>query len=112
MAKFNISNFYDLPSAEIHAHEMLSLSYRNPDSLPRSVNQINRFLAVYLDSRSGPFSRAPSRFMNQWTFRHSALNLPLKLSMKALSVGLPGREKSKVTFFVYAHRPQDHHLLE
>ena len=26
--------------------------------------------------------------------RHSALNLPLKLSMKALSVGFPGREKS------------------
>jgi len=35
--------------------------------------------------------------MNQWAFRHSARNLPLKLSMNALSVGLPGREKSSVT---------------
>jgi hypothetical protein len=35
--------------------------------------------------------------MNQWAFRHSARNLPLKLSMNALSVGLPGREKSGVT---------------
>jgi hypothetical protein len=30
-------------------------------------------------------------------FKHSARNLPLKDSMKALSVGLPGREKSSVT---------------
>ena len=32
--------------------------------------------------------------MNQCAFRHSARNLPLNDSMKALSVGLPGREKS------------------
>jgi hypothetical protein len=31
--------------------------------------------------------------MNQCAFRHSARNLPLNDSMKALSVGLPGREK-------------------
>lgn len=34
---------------------------------------------------------------NQWVFRHSALNLPLNTSMKALSVGLPGRDKSRIT---------------
>ena len=36
---------------------------------------------------------------NQWAFRHSPRNLPLKDSMKALSVGLPGREKSSTTPF-------------
>ncbi len=35
--------------------------------------------------------------MNQWAFKHSVQNLPLNDSMKALSVGLPGREKSRVT---------------
>jgi hypothetical protein len=35
--------------------------------------------------------------MNQCADRHSALSLPLKDSMNALSVGLPGREKSSVT---------------
>jgi hypothetical protein len=35
--------------------------------------------------------------MNQAVFRHSARTLPLKDSAKALSVGLPGRLKSKVT---------------
>jgi hypothetical protein len=39
--------------------------------------------------------------MNQCWFRHSARNLPLKDSMNALSVGLPGREKSSVTPFMY-----------
>jgi len=42
---------------------------------------------------------ASSRLMNQGMFRHSARNLPLKLSMNALSVGLPGREKSRTTSF-------------
>ena len=35
--------------------------------------------------------------MNQWAFKRSALSLLLKASMKPLSVGLPGREKSKMT---------------
>ena len=34
---------------------------------------------------------------NQCAFRHSARSRPLKASMKALSIGLPGREKSSVT---------------
>jgi len=38
--------------------------------------------------------RASSRDMNQFSFRHSCLNLPLKDSTVALSVGVPGREKS------------------
>lgn len=33
-------------------------------------------------------------------FGHSAQNLPLKDSIKALSVGLPGREKSRTTPFM------------
>jgi hypothetical protein len=40
---------------------------------------------------------APARFRNQWALRHSARKGPLNASMKALSVGFPGREKSKVT---------------
>jgi hypothetical protein len=43
------------------------------------------------------FCRASSRLRNQCVFRHSLLNLPLKDSMKLLSVGLPGREKSSTT---------------
>ena len=35
--------------------------------------------------------------MNQCAFKHSARNLPFRLSINALSVGLPGREKSNVT---------------
>jgi hypothetical protein len=34
--------------------------------------------------------------MNQCVFKHSARKLPLKDSIYALSVGLPGREKPKV----------------
>jgi hypothetical protein len=33
---------------------------------------------------------------NQWAFRHSARKVPLNDSTKALSVGLPGREKSSM----------------
>ncbi len=35
---------------------------------------------------------------------HSALNLPFRLSMKALSVGFPGREKSSVTVRLQARK--------
>jgi hypothetical protein len=35
--------------------------------------------------------------MNQYAFRHYAPNFPFRLSINALSVGLPGREKSSVT---------------
>src|ERR1700739_1693409 len=42
--------------------------------------------------------------MNQCAFKHLLRNLPLNDSMKALSVGLPGREKSSVTPRWYAHR--------
>ncbi len=38
--------------------------------------------------------RASSRDMNQLSFRHSCHSLPLKDSTVALSVGVPGREKS------------------
>lgn len=34
---------------------------------------------------------------NQWAFRHSARNVPLNDSTKALSVGFPGREKATIT---------------
>lgn len=37
--------------------------------------------------------------MNQCVFRHSWRNLPLKLSIKALSLGLSGREKFSTTAF-------------
>ena len=50
------------------------------------------------------FSRASSRLRNQCAFRHSARNLPFRLSMNALSVGLPGRLKSSVTPRMKAHK--------
>ncbi len=37
---------------------------------------------------------ASFRSRNQWMSRHSLRNVPLKLSTNALSVGLPGRQKS------------------
>lgn len=54
--------------------------------------------------------RICAELMNQCVFRHSALNLPLKDSMKLLSVGLPGREMPKAG---RAKRSQleDHALL-
>ncbi len=45
------------------------------------------------------FRCASETFMNQCVFRHSARNDPFRLPMKALSVGLPGREKSSVKPF-------------
>lgn len=46
---------------------------------------------------------ASSKDKNQFVFKHSSLRLPLKDSMKGLSVGLPGLEKSSVIWFSYAH---------
>ncbi len=43
--------------------------------------------------QASTFSRASARLRNQWAFRHSLRKRPLNASMKALSVGLPGREK-------------------
>ncbi len=42
--------------------------------------------------------------MNQFSFRHSARNLPLNASISPLSVGFPRRLKSSRTPFTYAHR--------
>jgi len=39
------------------------------------------------------------RSLNQWASRHSARKVPLNDSTNALSVGLPGREKSIFTPF-------------
>ena len=50
------------------------------------------------------FDRASSGLKNQLAFRHAARNLPLRLSMKAFSVGLPGREKSRVTPRMKIHK--------
>lgn len=48
---------------------------------------------------SSNFSCAPASVRNQWAFRHSARKRPLNASMNALSVGLPGCEKSRTTLF-------------
>lgn len=45
--------------------------------------------------------RASSKDINQFSFRHSCRNLPLKDSTVALSVGVPGREKSIQTVVRY-----------
>jgi hypothetical protein len=47
---------------------------------------------------------ASVKSVNQCTFKHSSRKLPLNDSIKALSVGFPGRENSRITLFVYAHR--------
>ncbi len=47
--------------------------------------------------------RASSRDMNQFSFRHSCRSLPLKDSPVALSVGVPGREKSILMPLSYTH---------
>jgi len=41
--------------------------------------------------------RASSKFVNQFSLRHSSRKRPLKLSTKALSVGLPGLMKCSFT---------------
>ena len=47
--------------------------------------------------------RASSRDMTPFSFRHSCRNLPLKDSTVALSVGVPGREKSILMPLSYTH---------
>src|SRR5277367_5630400 len=69
---------------------------RPPDEAPQALGSRSRC--------ASHFPRASSRLRNQLAFKHSARNLPLRLSMKALSVGLPGREKSSVTPRIKAHR--------
>ena len=44
-------------------------------------------------------SFADPMLKNQFSFKHSSLNFPLKLSMKALSEGLPGRIKFNLILF-------------
>ena len=48
--------------------------------------------------------RASSRLKNHEAFGHSSRNDPLNDSIKAFSVGLPGREKYRVTPFSKAQR--------
>jgi hypothetical protein len=49
---------------------------------------------------------ASVRFWNQFVSRHSDRKVPLNDSTKALSVGLPGREKSIFTLFRYGSNQQ------
>ena len=58
------------------------------------------------------FDRASSRLMNQWVFRHSARNLPLKLSMKALAIDLgPGADKGSIRRLAWSDQVENHALL-
>ena len=56
--------------------------------------------------KASHFRRASSRLKNKLAFRHSERNLQLNDSMKALSVGLPGRENSSATPRMKAHSVQ------
>jgi hypothetical protein len=47
---------------------------------------------------------ASARLTNQFVFRHSSRNFPLKLSTKAFCTGLPGWMKRSSTPQRYAHR--------
>lgn len=53
-------------------------------------------ISLYSLRQCSIFVRASSRLMNQWVFRCSARNFLLKDSIELLSVGLPGREESRV----------------
>jgi hypothetical protein len=53
--------------------------------------------AVWSLPQASHFWRAWLRLMKQCASKHAARNLPLNDSIKALSVCLPGREKSMVT---------------
>jgi hypothetical protein len=55
-----------------------------------------RAMQTYLRQASS-FSSASAKVMNQFWFRHSVRKRPLNASMNALSVGFPGREKSRTT---------------
>ena len=59
---------------------------------------VGPFPAVMV-SPSSTFSSASARDRNQFSFKHSCLKRPLKASMRALSVGFPGRLKSSSTPF-------------
>lgn len=50
------------------------------------------------------FIQASFKFKNQLAFRHSCRTRLLKLSIKALSVGFPGLEKSSIMLCVKAQR--------
>ena len=60
--------------------------------------------SLYARRQDSIFSRASDSVKNQCSFRHSWRNRALNDSINALSVGLPGRLKSSVTPFQYAHR--------
>jgi hypothetical protein len=45
---------------------------------------------LYSTRQAAIFARASNRFQNQLTFKHSSRSRPLKLSMNAFCVGLPG----------------------
>ena len=52
---------------------------------------------LYSLLQSSKFDFASSSLSNQCVFKHSSRSLPLNDSTKALSVGLPGREKHNFT---------------
>jgi hypothetical protein len=52
---------------------------------------------LYSCLNASHFTRASASDKNQFWSMHSARTLPLNVSTKLLSVGLPGREKSSVT---------------
>ncbi len=61
---------------------------------PNALCDLSSLLSLYSLHQCSIFSLASSSVGNQCAFRHSARNFPLNDSMDALSVGLPGREKS------------------
>ena len=66
--------------------------------------RLDQWLRENPGSCASHLERASSRLKNYEEFRHSARNDPLNDSMKALSVGFPGRQKSRVTPFIQAQR--------
>ena len=110
----------DLPSSWICPERWTSLMRNLPSSQVTGrlvcpmvfISSIGLLLPMALCGRSSwysllkasHFDRASSSVGNQLWSMHSAQTLPLKDSAKALSVGLPGREKSNVTPLLQAQR--------
>lgn len=67
----------------------------------RFFNKLCSLKRLYPCLHSSILSSASSSDINQFTFKHLSLKLPLNHSMNGLSVGFLSLEKSKVTLFSY-----------
>jgi hypothetical protein len=75
-------------------------SHSKGDKSPKELCGLNR---LYSSLHFSKCTRTSAMFSNQWVVKNSSRSFPLNDSQKALSVGLPGREKQSFTPRRYAH---------